>query len=81
MWKQRSKSFWNHNRDMNAKFFHTIASKRQRKNGINGLEDNNRVWQGDEATVEGIILDYFSSIYQSNQPSQFSPVVDAVEKK
>nr|XP_023879274.1 uncharacterized protein LOC111991717 [Quercus suber] len=81
MWKQRSKSFWYQSGDRNTRFFHTIASQRQQKNRITGLEDNNGVWQGDEENIQSIILNYFSSIYQTDQPSQFNPVTEAVERK
>lgn len=46
-----------------------------------GLEDNNGVWQGSDEDMQSIVLNYFSSIYQSDQPSQFSPVTDAIERR
>ena len=81
MWKHRSKSFWYQSGDRNTRFFHSVASQRQQKNRIIGLEDSNGVWQGDKENIQSIILNYFSSIYQSNQPSQFNPVIEAIERK
>ena len=81
MWKQRAKSFWHQSGDRNTRFFHTVASQRRQKNRIMGLEDNNRVWQGSDEGIQSIVLNYFSSIYQSGQPSQFSPVTDAIERR
>ena len=81
MWKQRSKSFWYQSGDRNTKFFHTIASQRTQKNRIMGLEDNNGVWQGSDEDIQSIVLNYFSSIYQSDQPSQFNPITDAIERR
>ena len=46
-----------------------------------GLEDNSGVWQGSDEDIQSIVLNYFSSIYQSDNPSQFSPVIDAIEKR
>ena len=46
-----------------------------------GLEDNNGVWQGSDEGIQSIFLNYFSSIYQSDQPSQFSPITDAIERR
>ena len=31
--------------------------------------------------IQSIVLNYFSSVYQSDQPSQFSPVIVAIEKR
>ena len=81
MWKQRSKSFWYQNGDRNTRFFHTLASQRRQKNRIMGLEDNSGVWQRSDEDIQSIVLNYFSSIYQSDQPSQFSLVIDAIEKR
>ena len=58
-----------------------MASQRQRINKINGLEDANGVWQDSDEAIQDIISNYFSSIYRSDQPSHFSPVIDAVETK
>lgn len=81
MWKQRAKSIWYQSGDRNTRFFHTIASQRRRKNRIIGLKDNNGVWQGSDEDMQSIVLNYFSSIYQSDQPSQFSPITDAIERR
>ena len=81
MWKQRSKSFWYQSGDRNTRFFHTLASQRRQKNRIMGLEDNSGVWQGSDEDIQSIVLNYFSSVYQSDQPAQFSSVIDAIEKR
>ena len=46
-----------------------------------GLEDNNGVWQGSDEDIQSIVLNYFSSIYQSDQLSQFNPITDAIERR
>ena len=58
-----------------------MASQRQRINKITGLEDANGVWQDSDEAIQDIVSTYFSSIYQSDQPSHFFPVIDAVETK
>ena len=48
MWRQRSMINWFQNGDRNTSFFHAKASSRQRKNFMNGLLDDDGVWQVDE---------------------------------
>ena len=39
------------------------------------------MWQESDKAIQDIISNCFSSIYQSDQPSHFSLVIDAVETK
>jgi len=40
-WKQRAKTFWFRDRDLNTKFFHAAATTRRKLNRIEHLEDVN----------------------------------------
>lgn len=40
-WKQRAKTFWYHDGDLNMKFFHAAATTRKKLNRIEHLEDEN----------------------------------------
>ena len=40
MWKKRSKEFYIKEWDKNTKFFHLLASKRRKNNGMVGIEDD-----------------------------------------
>ena len=45
MWKQWSRNRYLKEGDRNTSFFHTKASNRKQRNWIQGLEDDNGVWQ------------------------------------
>ena len=43
-----------------------------------GLMDSDGKWQEDPRSVEGIILDYFASIFKSNHLSDFKASLSAI---
>ncbi|KAK9984686.1 hypothetical protein SO802_034211 [Lithocarpus litseifolius] len=67
--------------DRNTKFFHSTASQRQRKNAIQGLLDDQRVWQNTEEGIERTILEYYTSIFTSDRPTQFTAVERVLKPK
>lgn len=69
MWSQRSRVEWIRCGDRNMKFFHAIATQRQRKNQIEGLWGSDGQWYEEKEKIEEIILDYFANIYNSEHPS------------
>ena len=81
MWNQRSWVLWLQNRDRNTKFFHALASQRQRKNRIGGLMDDGGIWHEQQGATEKIILDYFSSIFSTDHPSNFGASLEAVSER
>ena len=81
MWNQRSRALWIKWGDRNTRFFHATANQRRRKNSIMGLQDSNDVWNEDKKGIERIIMDYFTSIYRSNQPSSFEDSLSAITNR
>ena len=67
--------------DRNTGYFHSKASTRFQKNFIEGLLDHNEIWQEDASVVEGIILKYYSDLFQSSQPTEFAELIEAVVPK
>ena len=80
-WNQRSQVLWLQNGDRNTEFFHASASQRQRKNRIGGLMDEGGIWQEEQGATEKIILEYFSSIFSSDHPSNFGASLEAVSER
>ena len=46
-----------------------------------GLMDSDGKWQEDPRSIEGIILDYFTSIFELNHPSNFDASLNAISPR
>ena len=46
-----------------------------------GLLDSDGRWQVDPGNIEGIILEYFGSIFKSNEPADFEASLSAIHPK
>ncbi|KAL5831728.1 hypothetical protein ACOSQ4_017082 [Xanthoceras sorbifolium] len=68
-WKQRSRVAWLKDGDRNTRFFHSQASKRKKKNAIQGLLDSFGVWKDQPANIVRVIVSYFLEIFTSSNPS------------
>ncbi|KAK2661448.1 hypothetical protein Ddye_000022 [Dipteronia dyeriana] len=68
-WRQRSRQDWLKAGDYNSKFFHWKASSRRARNKIVGVEDSNGAWCDSHADVQRIVLDYFSDLFKSSNPT------------
>ena len=78
---QRSRINWFQDGDQNTRFFHSKASTRYQKNFISGVMDSNDCWQEDMRKVEEIVINYYSNLFSSSNPSQFTELIEAVEPK
>ncbi|KAL4594323.1 hypothetical protein ACB092_12G012200 [Castanea dentata] len=81
MWNQRSKALRLKCEDRNTKFFHATASQRQRKNKIEGLWGSDGLWHDDLRKIEEIILNYFSTIYSTEQRGSYEASMDVVNQR
>ncbi|KAK3230421.1 hypothetical protein Dsin_002302 [Dipteronia sinensis] len=81
--KQRSRVEWLREGDRNTRFFHWKASARKGRNKINGLRDNNGMWQTDFQNMVNVITDYFGKMFSSSSPSsaQIDKVTASVEQQ
>ena len=71
IWRQRSRINWLQSGDRNTSFFHAKASARQKKNFIEGILDENEVWQEDEEKVADVMVKYYEELFTTCQPSNF----------
>lgn len=67
-WQKRAKQYWLTEGDKNSRFFHKYASNQRRNNMIKCLNDSNGVWKEANTDVQGIITEYFTSLFQSVVP-------------
>ena len=66
MWKQRLRINFLKEGDRNTSFFHTKASNRKQWNWIQGLEDENGLWQEGIDEIEYVATQYFSTLFTSS---------------
>lgn len=56
-------------RDMNTKYFHTLAKIKKCRKKIVCLKDSDDNWVSDDAVLKGIMTDYFQCIFSSSHDS------------
>ena len=78
MWQQRSRALFLKCGDRNMSFFHSKASHRFRRNRIIGLKNSDNLWCTEDNELKEIAHQYFSSLFTSSQPSEYSDIMDAV---
>ena len=81
MWYQRSRLNWFQGGDQNTAYFHSKATNRFQKNNIDGLLYQNDVWKEDLRDIENIVLDYYSNLFKSPNPVEFTELLQAVQPK
>lgn len=81
MWRQRSRINWMQSGDRNTRFFHEKASARHKKNYIEGMMDAGGRWQEDDERIEEIVVDYYNSLFKSNDPTNFTKILEVVTHK
>ena len=62
----------------NTSFFHTKVSNRKQQNWIQGLEDENELWQEGMDEMEYVATQYFSILLTSSQPREMTELLNAI---
>ena len=81
MWNQRSWVGWLQARDRNTRFFHFRASSRYMKNLIEGLVDDNDIWQDDIEQVDKNVKNSYLNLFTTSHSSELTKLLDAIEPK
>ncbi|KAH9649980.1 reverse transcriptase domain-containing protein [Citrus sinensis] len=76
-WKQRSKSLWLKEGDLNSRYFHAQASTRKQQNKISKLRDDKGQWCTHPDKVNDLIREYFTHLFSSGC-SVYDEVLDCV---
>ncbi|XP_075660268.1 uncharacterized protein LOC142630139 [Castanea sativa] len=81
MWRQRLRINWSQHGDRNTSFFHAKASARHRKNLMEGLLNNDEVWQVEEDKMEEIEIGYLRDLFSTSNLVDFSNLLLVVQPK
>ena len=57
------------------------ASSGQKKNLITGMLDDKDVWQEEEMKVKEIVGGYYQNLFYTNNPTEFTELLTAVQRK
>lgn len=77
-WKQRSKSLWLKEGDLDSRYFHALASTRKKQNKISKLRDDQGQWCTHPDKVNDLIREYFTQLFSSGG-SVCDEVLDCVK--
>ena len=78
MWNQRAKVDWLRDGDKNTKYFHCRSTERNKRNFISGLENEFGVWVEEESRIGDMLVQYFSNLFTSSNPSNLDTVLEGV---
>ena len=78
MWAQRSRILWANKGDKNTKYFHSCASKRYRKNSLEGIRDEGDVWRTRQEDIGEMMVNYFKSLFTSTEGRVSTSILDCV---
>jgi len=66
-WRQRAKTHWYRDGDLNTKFFHGTATSRKKVNQILSLETNEVIRTTDDAGMRFVAKSYFEELFEGHE--------------
>ena len=78
MWAQRSRILWANEGDKNSKYFHCCATRRFRKNSLQGIRDEAGVWRTRQEEIGEVMVNYFKSLFTALEGIVSTGALDCV---
>jgi hypothetical protein len=79
-WKQRAKTFWMRDGDMNSKFFHAAATSRKQRNKITKLLSDDNIEVNTQEGLCTLGVYYFSALFKATT-CDVDPVLQVVHSR
>jgi len=78
MWAQWSRLLCARNGDRNTKYFHSRATRRYRRNKVEGIRDEEGNWQEKQHDISTVLVDYFKTLFSSCEPNGSQDVLSCI---
>ena len=78
MWAQQSRVIWANEGDKNTKYFHCCASKRFRKNSMEGIRDEDGVWRTSQEEMGEVMVNYYKTLFALTEGNVSTSMLDCV---
>jgi len=78
-WRQRAKTHWYRDGDLNTKFFHAAATSKKKVNKILSLETNEGICITDDGGMRFTVKNYFEEFFEGHE-SVRSPVINMLNQ-
>jgi hypothetical protein len=79
-WRQRAKTHWLQEGDLNTRFFHMTASSRHRKKRIDKLLNEENVAVTTQPEICEVALHYFNQLFKANS-TVHEPILSLISPK
>lgn len=74
-WRQLSNENWVKLGDRNTKYFHQKANRRQKRNCLYRLMDDNGCWHEDRSGMDEVMVLYFKKMFRSSGVANFEDIL------
>ena len=78
MWAQQLRVLWANEGDKNTKYFHCCASKRFKKNSMEGIKDKDGVWRASQEEMGEVMVNFYKSLFASTEGSVSTSMLDCM---
>jgi hypothetical protein len=79
-WRQRAKTHWLQEGDLNTNFFHMTTSSRQRKKKIDKIVNEENISVTTQPEICAVALNYFNHLFKANSTTH-EPILSLISPK